>query len=98
VRYNPDIAIVFPFKGASSWYQGQGRFLLNVMILEKVTLVERDALGEDLNATKRTEDDMESRLVRYNLDIAIAFPFKGASSWKNLCSCQHSSCLCIITS
>ena len=60
--------------------QGQGRFLLDVMILEKVTLVERDALGEDLHATRRTADDMESRLVRYNPDIAIVFPFKGVSS------------------
>ena len=25
-------------------------------------------------------DDMESRLVRYNPDIAIVFPFKGVSS------------------
>jgi len=34
--------------------QGQGRFLLDVMILEKVTLVERDALGEDLEGLKMT--------------------------------------------
>jgi hypothetical protein len=61
--------------------EGQGGFLLDVMILEKVTLVERDALGEDLHATRRTADDMESRLVRYNPDIATAFPFNGASSW-----------------
>jgi hypothetical protein len=35
-------------------YEGQGEFLLDVMILEKVTLVERDALGEDLEGLKMT--------------------------------------------
>jgi len=32
---------------------------------------------------------MENRLMRHNPAIVIAFSFKGASSWKNLCRCQH---------
>ena len=68
-------------------------------ILEKATLIERNALRGDLHATRRTEDDMENRLVRYNPDIG--FPSKVPRRGRTFVvvdTALIAVCLCIVTS
>ena len=65
-------------------------------MLEKVTLIERIALREDLHTTGRTEDDMENR---HNPDIASPskVPHPGRT-FVVVNTALIAVCLCIIMS